>query len=197
VSTRKPRHKSSRRFGIDIHGTGGASLARRMARPRRGPRRRQSHYGQSLLEKQKAKAIYGVAEGQFRRYFEQAQRREGPTGANLLALLERRLDNVVYRLGMARTRPMARQLVNHGHVLVDDRRVDIPSFLVEAGQLVRLTDTARRMPTVADELRAGRPSPAWLERDAESAAGRVLRVPSREDVELPIDEELIVSFYSR
>jgi small subunit ribosomal protein S4 len=195
--TRTPRHKQSRRFGIDIHGTGGASLARRMGKAVRGRRRRQSHYALALLEKQKARAFYGVGEKQFRRYFDRARRQEGPAGANLLSLLERRLDNVVYRLGLARTRPMARQLVNHGHLQVDGRRVDIPSFLVEPGQRVRLTDGARQIPTVIEEMEANRPLPDWLERDQDRAGGVVARLPTRADVEHPIDEQLIVSFYSR
>src|SRR5687768_157686 len=122
ASTREPRHKVSRRFGIDVYGTGGPQLQRRLGVPPgglpRGRRRKLSEYALQLHEKQKAKAIYGVDEGQFRRYYAEAARRPGITGETLLQLLERRLDNVVYRLGFARSRPMARQLVGHGHVLV-------------------------------------------------------------------------------
>lgn len=200
MPVREPRHKVSRRFGVDIYGTGGASLQRRLARtagPGRGRPRRRSEYALQLREKQKAKAYYGVAEKQFRRYFEMASRQPGNTGENLLAQLERRLDNVVYRLGFARTRPMARQLVGHGHVTVDGQRVDIPSFMVDAGQSVGLTEAAGRIETVSQEMAAGRPLPGWLERGAGRAEGRVTRLPARSDVELPIEERLIVSFYSR
>ncbi|MDQ3938288.1 MAG: 30S ribosomal protein S4 [Chloroflexota bacterium] len=198
---REPKHKTSRRFGVDIYGTGGASLQRRLERrpgARAGARpRRRSEYGAQLHEKQKAKAFYGVAEGQFRRYFREAERRPGNTGDNLLSLLERRLDNVVYRLGFARSRPMARQLVSHGHVLVDGERVNIPSYRIEEGQQVSLTADARRIPAVTEELEAGRPLAAWLERRGDAAVGRIVRLPQREDIELPIDERLIISFYAR
>jgi small subunit ribosomal protein S4 len=198
---REPKHKVSRRFGVDIYGTGGASLQRRLerrpgARPGGRPRRR-SEYGTQLQEKQKAKAFYGVAEGQFRRYFAEAEQRTGNTGENLLALLERRLDNVVYRLGVARTRPMARQLVAHGHVLVDGERVTIPSFRVDEGQTISLTDDARKIPVVIEETDSGRPLPGWLERGASKFEARITRLPQRDDVELPIDERLIISFYAR
>lgn len=200
MPVREPKHKVSRRFGVDIYGTGGPSLQRRLARaagPARGRPRRRSEYANQLREKQKAKAVYGVAEKQFRRYHERASGQPGNTGENLLALLERRLDNVVYRLGFARTRPMARQLVSHGHVTVDGERVNIPSFLVGDGQAVALTEDAAKIPTVAEEMSASRPLPAWLEREAKSARGRIVRLPERSDIDLPIDERLIVSFYAR
>ena len=198
---REPKHKVSRRFGVDIYGTGGASLPRRRERrpgARAGARpRRRSEYGTQLQEKQKAKAFYGVAEGQFRRYFAEAERMPGNTGENLLSLLERRLDNTVYRLALARTRPMARQLVSHGHVLVDGQRVTIPSFRVTEGQQIALTDEARKMPGVVEETEAGRPLPGWLERGSGKFEARVTRLPQRDDVQLPIDERLIISFYAR
>lgn len=198
---REPKHKVSRRFGVDIYGTGGAALQRRLERRpgvRAGARpRRRSEYGLQLQEKQKTKAFYGVAEGQFRRYIAEAQRIPGPTGENLLALLERRLDNVVYRLGFARSRPMARQLVSHGHVRIDGQRVNIPSFLIDEGQSVTLSDDARKIPAVAEELAARRPLPEWLQLDGPSGAGRVVRRPQRADVDLPIDERLVTSFYAR
>ena len=192
-----PRHKVSRRFGIDIYGTGGASLQRRLGTPPGGPRRRarRSEYARQLTEKQKVKAIYGVAEGQFRRYYAEAVRRPGRRGANLLQVLERRLDNVVYRLAFARSRPMARQLVGHGHVKVNGRRVDVPSYLVRPGDTVELSPSAARMPTVVEELASGRLLPSWLERAG--AAGQVVRLPSRDDVDMPIEEDLIVELYSR
>ncbi len=197
---RGPKHKLSRRFGVDIFGTGGRSLERRMGtppggQPRGGRRRKPSEYALQLEEKQKAKAIYGVREGQFRRYYEQAAHRPGVTGENLLQTLERRLDNVVYRLSWGRTRPMARQLVSHGHIRVNGQRVTIPSFLVRPGEVITLSATAAEMPTVQEELGAHRPLPRWLARDDGSA--RVLALPTREDVDLPIDESRIIAFYSR
>ncbi|HWH24360.1 MAG TPA: 30S ribosomal protein S4 [Candidatus Limnocylindria bacterium] len=198
---REPKHKVSRRLGFDVYGTGGAALARRMERrpgQRAGARpRRRSEYGNQLLEKQKAKAFYGVAEGQFRRYFAEAERREGNTGENLLALLERRLDNVVYRLGFARSRPMARQLVSHGHVRVDGERVTIPSYRVNEGHAITLSDDAGKIPAVQEEMASGRPLPGWLERDGRQLTGRISRLPQRDDVDLPVDERLIISFYAR
>jgi small subunit ribosomal protein S4 len=195
--TRKPKHKVSRRFGVDIYGTGGESLKRRLAKPPGGAarRRRPSDYGLQLNEKQKAKAIYGVSEGQMRRYYAMAERQPGDTGENLLRLLERRLDNVVYRLGFARSRPMARQLVSHRHVLVNGRKVNIPSYLVRPGETVALSGVAAEIPTVQEELEANRPLPEWLEREA--TAGRVQRLPERPDVDLPINESLILAFYAR
>jgi small subunit ribosomal protein S4 len=198
---REPKHKVSRRFGLDVYGTGGAQLARRIDRrpgQRAGARpRRRSEFATQLQEKQKTKAVYGVAEGQFRRSFEEARGRPGNTGENLLSLLERRLDNVVYRLGFARSRPMARQLVSHGHVQVDGERVTVPSSRVDEAMRIGLTEVAAKMATVENEMASGRPVPDWLERDAGAASGRVTRLPERRDVELPIDESLITSFYAR
>ena len=196
---RAPKHKLSRRFGMDIYGTGGAQLQRRLnvtpgARPG-GRRRKVSEYGLQLLEKQKVKAIYGVQERQFRRYYAEAARLSGVTGRNLLQLLERRLDNVVYRMGFARSRPMARQMVSHRHVLVNGRKVNIPSYLVRPGEAISVTETAAQMPTVIEEIGSNRSLPRWLERDETS--GRVTQLPSREDVDLPINEDMIVEFYSR
>jgi small subunit ribosomal protein S4 len=194
----EPKHKVSRRFGIDIYGTGGESLRRRIGTPPGGaPQRRPrvTDYGVQLKEKQKAKAIYGVSETQFRRYYAQAFRQPGDTGENLMRLLERRLDNVIYRLSLARSRPMARQLVGHGHVKVNGRRVNIPSYQVRPGEIVTLTDAAAQIPGVIEELEANRRVPEWLDRSGHSA--RVMRMPGREYVDLPINEELIVAFYAR
>ena len=161
----------------------------------RRARRRRSIFGVQLLEKQKAKALYGVLEGQFRRYVKEAARQPGDTSENLLRLLERRLDNVVYRLGFARTRPMARQLVNHGHVRVRGRRVNIPSYLVRPGETLVLDETAARMPTVAEELADGRRVPDWLAR--EETTGRVMRLPDRTEADPRLDAETIIGFYTR
>ncbi|MES1244477.1 MAG: 30S ribosomal protein S4 [Acidobacteriota bacterium] len=164
---------------------------------RRG--RRTLGYGLQLREKQKVKRIYGVLESQFRTYFQEADRRKGITGENLLVMLERRLDNVVYSLGFAASRAQARQLVRHGHVQVDGRKVSIPSFQVKAGQAVVVKESSRKNPLVRSsvETARGRGVPDWLELDAENVSGKVLRVPAREDIKLPIQEQLIVELYSR
>ncbi|MEA2559644.1 MAG: small subunit ribosomal protein [Acidobacteriota bacterium] len=164
---------------------------------RRG--RRTLGYGLQLREKQKVKRIYGVLESQFRNYFEEADRRKGITGENLLVMLERRLDNVVYSLGFAASRAQARQLVRHGHVLVDGRKVSIPSYQVKASESVVVKEGSRKNPMIRSsvETARGRGVPEWLELDAENVSGRVLRLPSREDIKLPIQEQLIVELYSR
>lgn len=196
---RGPKHKLSLREGVNITGTTSPGLAAKLNVPpeRRGRgRRRASEYEVRLRAKQRVKHQYGMMEKQFRRFFEEASRRPGPTGVNLLQLLERRLDNTVYRLGFARTRPMARQLVNHGHVQVNYKKVDIPSYLVKAGDQITLTPTALRMPVVQEELKTSRTiMPSWLERDRD--VGRVIGYPQREDSDADIREDLIVEFYAR
>jgi small subunit ribosomal protein S4 len=164
---------------------------------RRG--RRTLGYGLQLREKQKVKRIYGVLESQFRNYFEEADRRKGITGENLLVMLERRLDNVVYSLGFAASRAQARQLVRHGHVLVDGRKVSIPSYQVKSNESVVVKEGSRKNPMIRSsvETARGRGVPEWLELDAENVSGKVLRLPSREDIKLPIQEQLIVELYSR
>ena len=194
-----PKNRLSRREGIDLFGTGGASLQRRLKVPPGGQpsrRRKQTEYAIRLREKQKVKRMYGVLEKQFLRYFENARRRTGPTGVLLLQSLEARLDNVLYRLGFARTRPMARQLVNHGHVTVDGKKVDIPSYSVKPEQIIGLTEEAAKIPGIVEaaEDMAGF-VPAWLERT--NGGGRMLRLPYREEMDAHIREELIVEFYSR
>jgi small subunit ribosomal protein S4 len=156
-------------------------------------------YGIQLREKQKLKRFYGLLEGQFRLTFEQAERMRGVTGANLLSLLERRLDNVVHRLGFAASRAQARQLVRHGHVRVNGRKVNIPSFIVNAGATVGIKDKSRTNPLIAGavETAKGRGIPAWLELNAAEFQGKMLQNPSREDVALPVQEKLIVELYSK
>lgn len=158
-----------------------------------------SDYGLQLREKQKVKRMYGVLEKQFRGYFERAERMRGITGTNLLVLLERRLDNVVYRLGFANSRSQARQLVRHNHVLVDSLRVNLPSFLVKVGQAVQVTEKSRTSPLVRDALEAAarRGCPPWLELEKDEAKGRVSMFPTREDITMPIQEHLIVELYSK
>jgi len=158
-----------------------------------------SDYGLQLREKQKVKRMYGILEKQFRGYFERAERMRGVTGTNLLVLLERRLDNVVYRLGFANSRAQARQLVLHNHVLVDGRRVNIPSYLVKVGQTVQVTEKTRHKAQARDALEAAarRGFPPWLELEKEEAKGRVSMFPTREDITMPIQEHLIVELYSK
>ncbi len=162
-------------------------------------RRKLSIYGLQLREKQKVKRIYGVLEGQFRRFFEQARTMGGNVGENLLVLLERRLDNVVYRLGFASSRSQARQFVSHGHVRVNGRKVDIPSYLVNVGDRITLDDKMLKNPFVQSSLEAKDPQNvvSWLSLDKAKAEGTVLRMPTREDITHPIKERLIVELYSK
>ncbi|MEM7483365.1 MAG: 30S ribosomal protein S4 [Acidobacteriota bacterium] len=161
--------------------------------------RRTLGYGLQLREKQKVKRIYGILESQFRGYFKEADRLQGITGENLLALLERRLDNAVYSLGFAASRAQARQLVRHGHVSVDGQKVTIPSFQVRPDQGIVVKEASRKNDLIraSVETARGRGVPEWLELDAEDFTGKVLRQPTREDIKLPIQEQLIVELYSR
>jgi len=156
-------------------------------------------YGIQLREKQKVKRIYGLLESQFRLAFARAERRKGITGANLLEELERRLDNVVYSLGFAASRAQARQLVRHGHVSVDTRKVSIPSFRVGKGQVVSIKDKSRANEQIKASVETARARgvPAWLDLTPESFSGRVVELPKREDIKLPITEQLIVELYSK
>ena len=156
-------------------------------------------YGVQLREKQKVKRIYGVLEDQFRRYFEQAERTRGITGETLLQLLERRLDNVAYRLGFATSRPAARQLVRHGHFTVNGRKVDIPSFSVKPGDVVAIRQSSRKNPSIVHALEEvkGRGVPEWLQFDAEGLSAKIGSVPTREQINLPVQEQLIVELYSK
>ncbi|WP_022854352.1 30S ribosomal protein S4 [Thermodesulfatator atlanticus] len=162
-------------------------------------RAKRSDYGIRLREKQKVKRIYGVSEKQFATYFERSDRMRGQTGHNLLQLLERRLDNVVYRLGFASSRMQARQMVAHGLFKVNGRNVDIPSYLVKPGDVIELKEKYRQNPFVQENLEAAvrRGIPQWLELDADNFKGTVKALPTREDITMPIQEQLIVEFYSR
>jgi small subunit ribosomal protein S4 len=155
-------------------------------------------YGVQLREKQKVKRIYGVLEDQFRRYFEQAERTRGITGETLLQLLERRLDNAVYRLGFATSRPQARQLVRHGHFQVNGRKVDIPSYSLKVGDVISVRESSRQNASIlhAVEEVKGRGVPEWLTLDA-GMSGKVVSVPTREQINLPVQEQLIVELYSK
>ena len=169
----------------------------------KAPRRKLSEYGKQLQEKQKVKEMYGLRERQFKRFFSVASKqRDGGPGENLLSLLERRLDNVVYKLKMATTRTQARQIVTHGHVLVNGKKVYSPSFLVSLEDVVSLSDRVAKMETflkdvIEKRMKIGIKVPEWLELDKKDRFGRVLRLPVRADIQVPIEEHLIVELYSK
>ncbi len=162
-------------------------------------RSKTSEYGQQLREKQKAKRYYGVLESQFRSYFDLASRRPGQAGENLLAILESRLDNTVYRLGFAMSRAEARQLINHGHFTVNGRKVNIPSFLVKPGMVIGVKSSSRDLEKLKANVEANssRQPPKWLEYDAANMLAKVTGTPAKEDIDLPIEEHLIVELYSK
>jgi small subunit ribosomal protein S4 len=199
-----PRARVSRRLGVNIWGTKGETIAldRRPYPPGEHGRDRrrgnQSDYLLQLTEKQKARFTYGLTEKQFRRVYDEANRRQGVTGENMLRYLELRLDNVVYRAGWGATRPQARQLVNHGHIVVNGKRVDIPSYRVRKGDVVALSTKAQALIVVTwnrDVL--DRVPPPWLETGAEGAQVTVRELPLREHIDVPVREQLIVELYSK
>ena len=177
------------------------SISRRNYAPgQHGQRRTKlSEYGTQLREKQKTKSYYGVAEKQFRKYFEMASNKKGITGTNLLQILESRLDNVVYRLGFGSSRAQARQLVNHGQFEVNGKKVDIASYLVKPGDVVAVRESKKDNATIKAnaEENAAKPVPEWLEKNNETLSGKVVRLASREDIDIPIEEHLIVELYSK
>ena len=158
-----------------------------------------SEYGTQLREKQKTKAYYGVGEKQFRKYFEMASNKKGVTGENLLQILESRLDNVIYRLGFGQSRAQARQFVNHSQFDVNGKKCDIPSYLVKPGDVISVREIKKDNATIKAnvEENASRPTPDWLERDLDNLTGKVVRLASREDIDLPVEEHLIVELYSK
>jgi small subunit ribosomal protein S4 len=161
--------------------------------------RKESDYSIQLREKQKVRRIYGMLEGQFRRYFVIAERSKGVTGENLLVLLERRLDNTLFRLGFSSSRSQARQIIKHNHVQVNDKRVNVPSFLVSADDVISIREKSRKIETVTDSLEAvaRRGIPSWLELDQEKFTGKVKALPDRQEITIPIQEQLIVELYSK
>lgn len=193
---RTPVLKRCRQLGIDpiVLGYTGKESKRQ---PKR--RRKESEYGMQLREKQKAKFIYGVQEKQFRGYFRRAKSQSGITGENLMAILESRLDNIVFRLGFARTRREARQTVTHGHITVNGNRVDIPSYRVRPGDLIAVVPKAKELLVIKSALVSNErvQVPAWLEVDIEKLQGSVLSLPTREQIDLDINEQLIVELYSK
>ena len=158
-----------------------------------------SEYGTQLREKQKTRSFYGVGEKQFRKYFEMAYAKKGITGTNLLQILESRLDNVVYRLGLGTSRPQARQIVTHGNIEVNGRKVDIASYLVKPGDVISIREIRRDNKLIKENIEAGakRPVPEWLDLDVKNYSAKVLRAVTREEIDLPVEEQLIVELYSK
>ncbi|AIM15907.1 MULTISPECIES: 30S ribosomal protein S4 [Neobacillus] len=194
-----PSWKLSRRLGISLSGTGKELEKRPYAPGQHGPNQRKklSEYGLQLQEKQKLRHMYGVNERQFRNLFEKAGKLSGVHGENFMILLESRLDNLVYRLGLARTRRAARQLVNHGHILVDGARVDIPSYRVTPGQTISVREKSRNLAVIKEAIEANNFVPDYLTFDADKLEGTFTRLPERSELPAEINETLIVEFYSR
>ena len=204
---RGPVEKLERRLGVDLGLKGERRLAGKSALEKRpyppgqhGQRRTKlSEYGEQLQEKQKAKFMYGVSEKQFRALFKEAKRQDGNTGSLLIQLLEQRLDNVVYRMGFATTRRFARQLTNHGHILVDGKRVDIPSFRVKPGQKIEIREKSKANPQVvrAMELTNQTGMVEWVDVENDKLFGIFTRIPNRDEISIPVEERLIVELYSK
>jgi len=204
---RGPVEKLERRLGVDLGLKGERRLAGKSALEKRpyppgqhGQRRTKlSEYGEQLQEKQKAKFMYGISEKQFRALFKEAKRQDGNTGSLLIQLLEQRLDNVVYRMGFATTRRFARQLTNHGHILVDGKKVDIPSFRVKAGQKIEIREKSKANPQVvrAMELTNQTGMVEWVDVEKEKFFGLFTRIPNRDEISIPVEERLIVELYSK
>ena len=193
---RVPVLKRCRSLGMDPVYLG---IDKKSNRQLKRANRKMSEDGLQLREKQKAKFIYGVLEKPFRNYFEKASQMKGMTGDNLMVLLESRLDNVIFRLGFARTRKEARQIVDHKHVLVNGKQVNIPSYLIKAGDVIEIKEGKKASVRYKDitEVTAGRLVPEWLEADAENLKGTVKNLPTREMIDVPVDEMLIVELYSK
>lgn len=195
-----PMWKKSRRYGVSLSGTGKELERRPYAPGQHGPNSRVSlsEYALQLREKQKLRFIYGLNERQFFNLFEKAGKiREGLHGENFLVLLERRLDNIVYRLGLATTRQQARQLVNHGHILVDGKRVDIPSYSVSIGQVISVCERSKDMQIIQDAVESVYSRPDFVTFDAEKLEGSLTRYPAREEMPTEVEESYVVEFYSR
>lgn len=193
---RVPSLKRCRALGLETAVVGLAKSSKRQ--PKRSGRK-VSEYGMQLKEKQKAKFIYGVLEKQFRAYYDKAKTMPGVTGENLLSLLERRIDNVVFRLGLASTRRQARQLVSHGHITVNGKRLDIPSALIKVGDVIGVKEKSRGTALFKEiaESKNALNVPAWLTADIQNLSGSVTRFPNRDEIDIPVDEQAIVELYSR
>ncbi len=194
-----PSWKISRRLGISLSGTGKELEKRPYAPGQHGPnqRRKLSEYGLQLQEKQKLRHMYGMTERQFRRLFDDAGKMKGVHGENFMILLEARLDNLVYRMGLARTRRQARQLVNHGHITVDGKRVDIPSYRVATGQVISVREKSNNLDIIKEAIEVNNFVPEYLTFDADKLEGTFSRLPERSELPAEITEALIVEFYSR
>ncbi len=195
-----PKNKLSRQIGEDLGLKANPLKVARRMRIRPGQhgargRRKLSDYGVQLQEKQKVKYVYGILEKQLRSLYEEASKNPTATGSALLSLLERRLDNVVYRLGWAPTRAAARQIVSHGHVRVNDKKINVPSYRVQVDDIVVLADKAMKIPVVTQQLESDSEKAAWLER--KNAIGKIARLPERDDISEGIEEQLVVEYYSR
>lgn len=193
---RVPILKRCRSLGLDPVYLG---VDKKSNRELKRANRKISEYGLQLREKQKAKFIYGVLEKPFRNYYEKADRMKGMTGENLMVILERRLDNVIFRMGFARTRREARQVVGHKHVLVNGKQVNIPSYLIKAGDVIEIREKSKSLQRYKDisEVTAGRLTPEWIEVDLEAFKGTVKNLPTREMIDVPVNEMLIVELYSK
>ena len=193
---RVPVLKRCRSLGLDPIYLG---IDKKSNRELKRANRKVSEYGLQLREKQKAKFIYGVLEKPFRNYYKKADRMQGQTGANLMTLLECRLDNVVFRMGLARTRKEARQIVDHKHVLVNGKVVNIPSYLIKAGDVIEIKESAKTMQRYKDiaEVTGGRLVPEWMDVDIDNFKGTIKNLPTREMIDVPVDEMLIVELYSK
>ena len=194
-----PVWKTSRRVGFSILETGEELKKRAYAPGQHGPTKRVklSNYGIQLREKQRIRNLYGLNERQFKNTYLRATKMEGVTGSNFLFLLESRLDNLVYRLGFARTRRAARQLVNHGHILVNGKKVDIPSFIVKPGSTIEVKETSRNMKAINEALEATLNTVAFVEVDKENKKGKYVRLPERSELNQEVNELLVVEFYNR
>jgi len=197
----QPIVKRCKQLGISpaYMGYTSGSKSETIRNPQGQTRKKQSEYALQLKEKQKVKFVYGILEKQFRLYYEKAAKAPGQTGENLLTTIERRLDNVVYRLGFAMTRAEARQLVSHGHFTVNGRKVNIPSFLVKPGMVISLKETSKGLEKIKANVEANSitQAPKWLEYDANNMIAKVVANPARDDIDLPIEEHLIVELYSK
>lgn len=192
---RQPILKRCRALGIDPTVLGVNKKSNRGPRPNANTK--PTEYAVQLKEKQKAKFVYGVMEKQFYKLYEEATRKDGVTGENLVQYLERRLDNVVYRLGLVKTRKQARQVVSHGHIQINGKRVNIASYRVKAGDVVAVAEASKNIAIIKEAVEEGKSVPSWLEMDAAKFAGKVLQNPNRDVVDFELNEALIVEFYSR
>ena len=192
----QPVLKRCRTLGIDPSVMGIDKKSKRNPKP---TRRKQSEYGLQLTEKQKVKFIYGMLEKQFRKYYEMAVKMPGITGENLLQILESRLDNVIFRLGLANTRRESRQMVSHGHILVNGKRLDIPSYRVKVGDVITLKESTKSSERMKDivEANSTRTVPKWLDMDKNTLTGKVIALAAREDIDFEVEEHLIVELYSK